>query len=148
MLDSILKTLKSEVGGELLSANVPEDKFDDIMGIVGDVSKKEITGQMMGGGLSTVMNLFSNNANNSQAASLQGNITNGIISGLISKLGLSDGIAKTIAGIVVPALLKLITNKNNETPDDDPSPLEAIFDKKGGGLGGKLGGMLGGFMKS
>jgi len=148
MIDTILKTLKNEIGGDLLSANVPENKIDDILKVVGDVSKKEVTNQMKEGNLSTVMNLFSNKTNSSQASGLQSNIQNGVIAGLISKLGISDKMANMISGIVVPALLKLITNKNSETPDDDASPLESIFSPKGGGLGKKVGGILGGFMKS
>jgi len=99
MIDTILKTLKNEIGGDLLSANVPENKIDDILKVVGDVSKKEVTNQMKEGNLSTVMNLFSNKTNSSQASGLQSNIQNGVIAGLISKLGISDKMANMISGI-------------------------------------------------
>ena len=36
--------------------------------------------------------------------------------------------------------MNLITNKNNETPEDDPSPINALFDDNDslGNLGGNL----------
>ena len=142
MLDQIIKSLKSEVGGELLSkANLPSDKLDDVFSIVGNVAQEKILGEMTGGGLSTVMNLFSNQSNTGAANQLQSSISNGVISGITSKLGLSQGVANTIAGIIIPALMNLITKKNSQTPDDDPSPLNELFGggKAKGGLGGIVG---------
>jgi hypothetical protein len=37
----------------------------------------------------------------------------------------------------------LITKKNSETPDDDPSPLNEIFGGKEGDVGGTVGNILG-----
>jgi hypothetical protein len=82
---------------------------------------------MLEGGLDTAMNLFSNKPNNSGASLLQSNITQGIVRGLMQKIGLHSSTATTIAGIAVPLLMNLITKKNNETPEDDPSPLNELF---------------------
>ncbi len=145
MLDQIINSLKSEVGGEILSkTNLPSDKLDDVFSIVGKVAGEKVMGEMSGGGLSTVLNLFSNQANSGAANQLQSSITNSVVSGIVSKLGLSQGVANTIAGIVIPALMNLITKKNSQTPDNDPSPLNEIFGG-GGGLGGKVGKILGKF---
>lgn len=104
---------------------------------------------MLGGNLSNVMNLFSNQPNNSGANLLQSNISSGVISSLTSKLGLAPGMSKTIAAVAIPALINLITKKNNITPDDDPSPLNELFGSKakGGLLGGVAKGLLGGIFK-
>ena len=145
MIDSILNALKGEVGNQIIEkANIPSDKLDDVMSVIGDSAKSEVMSQMTSGGLSTMMNLFSNNSNSNSANQLQSNIQNSIVSGLIQKLGLSDGVANTISQIVVPALIGLITNNNNKTPDDDPSPLTDIFGKVAGnkGLGDALGGLF------
>jgi uncharacterized protein YidB (DUF937 family) len=143
MIDEILNVLKNEVGGQIMEkANIPSDKLDSVMNVIGDSAKKEVVSQMTSGNLSTMMNLFSNNKNSHGADDLQSSIQNNIVSGLIQKLGLSESIANTISNIAVPALIGLITKKNNETPDDDPSPLNDIFgnvmNNKGGGniLGG------------
>lgn len=128
MLENIINSLKSEVGGQIMSqANLPTGKADKVFSIIGDVAKKEVTSQMLGGNLSSVMNLFSNQTNNAGANLIQNNIVNGIVSNLVSKLGLSQQVSNTIAQIAVPALMNMITKKNSTTPDDDPSPLNDIF---------------------
>lgn len=143
MIDAILKTLKDQVGGQIMDkANIPADKLDDVFSVIGDSAQKEVTSQMMSGDLSSMMNLFSNSSNSGGANQLQSGITNNIVSGLIKKLGLSDSVAKSISQMVVPALIGLITKKNSETPDDDPSPLNDIFGKVTGDKGG-IGGALG-----
>lgn len=150
MLDQLINSLKSEVGEQLTSqTSLPAGSIDEVFSVIGDVTKKEVTGQMIGGNLSNVMNLFSDKPNNEGANMLQSNITSGVISNLTSRLGLSPQISKTIAAIAIPALINLITRKNNTTPDDDPSPLNDIFggSGKGGLLGSVAKGMLGGLFK-
>lgn len=149
MLDKILGNLKSEIGGQITNqAKVPPDKLDGIFSVLGDVTKKEVSGQITGGGLGNVMNLFSGKQNSSGASQLQSNISSGFISGLMSKMGLSRDTSGSVAGIAVPALIGLITKKNSETPDDDPSPLNAIFGGIGkGDLGEKAKSVLGKFIK-
>ena len=150
MLENLIGALKSEVGGQILSqTKLPSNNLDKVFSVIGDVTKKEVTGQMLGGGLSNVMNLFSGQANNSGANLLQTNITSGVIGGLVSKLGLSQDISKNIAQIAIPALINLITKKNSATPDDDPSPLNDIFGGSGKGklLGGLAKNLLGKFLK-
>ncbi len=149
MLDQLIKSLKSEVGGQLISqANLPAGSIDKVFSVIGDVTKKEVTDQMLGGNLSDVMNLFSNKPNNNGANLLQSNISSGVISGLVSKLGISPAMSKTIAAVAIPALINLITQKNNTTPDNDPSPLNDLFGGAGGGgLGGIAKGLLGGLFK-
>jgi uncharacterized protein YidB (DUF937 family) len=149
MLENLLGTLKSEVGSQILSqANFPANNLDKVFSVIGDVTKKEVTGQMFGGGLGNVMNLFSNQTNNSGANLLQSNITSGVVSGLVSKLGLSQEMSKTIASVAVPALVNLITKKNSTTPDDDPSPLNDIFGgAKKSAIGGIAKNLFGKFLK-
>jgi uncharacterized protein YidB (DUF937 family) len=149
MLENLLGTLKSEVGGQILNqAQLPAEHLDGVIKVIGDVAKKEVTGQMLGGGLGNVLNLFSNQSNNAGANALQSNITSGVISGLISKLGLSQQMSNTIATVAVPALINMITKKNSTTPDDDASPLHEIFGTaQKSGLGGIAKNLLGRFLK-
>lgn len=148
MFENILNSLKSEVGDQILKqTNLPSDKLSGVFSVIGEVTKKEVSGQMLGGNLSNVMNLFSNQPNNPAASLLQNNITSGVISKLVGKLGLSQGVADTIAGIAIPALINLITKKNSQTPDTDPSPLQEIFGGKKSGLGGIAGNIMGKIFK-
>lgn len=147
MLDQLMNSLKSEVGGQITSqTNLPANNLDKVISVLGDVTKKEVAGQMLKGNLSDVMNLFSDKPNNNGANQLQSNIGSGVISELTGKLGLSPDIAKKIAAVAMPTLVKLITQKNNTTPDNDPSPLQDLFGG-GGGLGGAAKNLLGSFLK-
>lgn len=145
MIEAILNTLKGEVGSQIMEkANIPSDQLDDVLNVIGDSAKGEVMNQMTSGGVSTLMNLFSNNSNSGSANQLQSNIQNSIVAGLIQKLGLSESVSNTISQIVVPALIGLITNKNSATPDDDPSPITDIFGKVTGkkGVGDILGNLF------
>ena len=137
MLDTIIKSLASETGQDLVSKiGVPTDKLDDLFKVTGEVAQDEVANQVSKGGLDTVMNLFSNNANNSFADGLQNNLVNNLVSGFISKLGLSKELSNKAARFIVPTLIGLITKENDKTPSNDSSPLSNIFSlgDKGGGL--------------
>jgi hypothetical protein len=137
------------VGGKTpKKTNLSSDKLDGVFSVIGESAAKEVSKNMLGGDFSTVMNLFSKNQNSASANSLQSGITSSVISGLISKLGLSESISKMIADIAVPSLIGLITKKNEETPEDDASPLTNIFGGKQAGKGGLFGKVLGKFLKS
>lgn len=145
MIEKILGTLKSDVGSQLITqAHVPSDQLDNVFGIIGDVTEKEVTQQMTDGNLTNVLNLFSKQQNNSGADVLQSGITSGVVNGLINKLGFSQNKASSIAQIAIPALINMVTNKNSETPDDDPSPLQEIFGRAGENA---FGGVIGKFLK-
>lgn len=148
MLNDLLGKLKSEVGGQIKSqTGLGDDKLDSAFSVIGDVTKKEVAGEMSGGGLSNIMNLFSQKQNNEGANNLQSRITSGVISNLVSKTGLSGDMANKVAGVAIPALMGLITKKNSETPDDDPSPLTDLFGGGGKGVMESAKGMLGKLMK-
>ena len=128
MIENLIEGLKDQIGGQILDkTDVQSDLLPDIFSVIGDTAKTEVENSMLDGGLDTVMNLFSNKPNDSGANLLQSNITQGIVSGLIQKIGLNSSTASTIAGVAVPLLMNLITKKNNETPEDDPSPLNALL---------------------
>lgn len=142
-------SLKSEVGSRIVNeTKLPSDKLDNVFSVIGDVTHKEVSQQLTGGGIGNVMNLFSKNPNNDGANQVQSNIHNGVIQELTGKLGLSHQQSGSIAQMVVPALINMITHKNSATPDNDPSPLHEIF---GGaamsGVGGAAKNILGKFMK-
>ncbi len=128
MIEKLLEGLQSQIGGEILEkTDVKANQLPDIFGLIGDTTKKEVKNSMLDGGLGTVMNMFSQKPNNSAADTLQTNISSGIVSGMVQKLGLSSSSASMVAKIALPAIMNLIRKKNSETPDDDPSPINALF---------------------
>jgi uncharacterized protein YidB (DUF937 family) len=133
MLEQLINSLKSEVGGQIMSqTNLPAGQLDHVFSVIGNVAKKEVAGHMLEGNLPDVMNLFSEKPNNSGADRLQSNISSGVIADLTSKLGLSPDTAQKITSAALPVLVKLITAKNNTTPDNDPSPITELFGAAGG----------------
>ena len=147
MIEKLVETLKSEVGGKIVSqTNLPPDKLDTVFSVIGDVTKKEVSKQMQSGGIDNVMNLFSSKTNNEGAGSLESNLNSGVVDGLVNKLGLTKDMSGNIAKIALPALISMITKKNIATPDDDPSPLTELFGG-GGGIVGAAKSILGKFMK-
>lgn len=145
MLDQLLEGLQGQMGQEVQDkAGVDSDMMSKIMKMAGGVATEQVGKEMLGGGMSTVMNLFSGSDNNSGASSLQSNITNGVVSNLVEKMGFDQGKASMISTMVIPAIMNMITKKNGETADDDSSPLQSLF---GGDSGGGIAGMIGGFLK-
>lgn len=149
MLEQLMNSLKSEVGGSLSNnPELPQGSIEKIFGTLSDVVKKEVSGQMLSGNLSHVMNLFSKQPNTTQADAIQSNIHSDFIGSLVSKLGISKETATGIAATAVPALINQITKKNSTTPDDDPSPLHELFGKPGsGGIFGAAKNLLGGLLR-
>lgn len=146
MIDSIIGLLKDEVSGSLKEkAGVDDSQVNGIMDVVKDVAGEKIGKEMLGGNLGDVKNLFSNKSNSSGADGLQTSITTGVVNGITDKLGISRDKAEMVTNMVIPALMKLITKKNDETSDDDSSSLTDMFggSDKLGGLGNKLGGLFG-----
>jgi uncharacterized protein YidB (DUF937 family) len=149
MLEQLLNSLKSEMGGQIAGqANLQSGHLDQIFSIIGNVSRKEVAGHIMGGKLTDVMNLFTNTPNSDGANQLQSNISSGVISEITSKLGLSPAVAGSIANTALPGLIAKITDHNSSTPDDDPSPLHDLFGTEGSnGILGTAKSLLGGLLK-
>ena len=146
MLEQLINSLKSEVGGQIASqSNLPTGHLDQIFSIISNTVKNEVASHIAGGKLSDVMNLFSKAPNTAGANQLQSNISTSAVSEITSKLGLSPETARNITSTVLPGLIDKITNHNSSTPDDDPSPLHELFGT-GGGVLGAAKNLLGGFL--
>ncbi len=110
MIESLLGTLKSQVGEQLTSkTKLPASNLDDVFSVIGNVVKKETTKQLTGGNLSNILGLFSDKTNSKTSKQLGVNLNTGVVSDLISKLGISPKLAKEIAAIAIPSLIALIT---------------------------------------
>ena len=149
MLEQLLSGLKNDALGAINdNPEIPNNKLDSILDIVGSVTKNEVKKESSSSGLGNIMNLFSNNDNNSGANSIQGNIMNSVVGNLIEKTGLGESGAKTAATVIVPMVLNQITSKNNKTDANDASPLNDIFgmltsgNSKKGGILGSLGSLF------
>ncbi len=131
MFSNILGSLKDSVASELREkAGVSEDQLPQIFDQIGRVTKEKLGGEVASGNLDSVMNLFSNKRNSAGANGIQTSLTSAIVSSLAGKFGIDEAKAKSIANIVIPKLMSMITSKNEETPDSDSSFLSGMV---GGG---------------
>ena len=149
MFSTIISSLKDSVSSELKEkAGVSQDQLPQIFDLVGDVTKQKLGGEVASGNLDSLMNLFSKSDNTSAASGIQASLTSGIVASLANKFGMDESKAISIANIVVPKLISLVTDKNSETSDSDSSLLSGML---GGGdssdMIGKAKDAFGGFFK-
>jgi hypothetical protein len=156
MLDNILDLVKGQVLPAITgNANIPENQKNAVVETTASSLLEGLKDQLIPDNLNEVVNMFSGNSPLSHfgnAAMVQG-IQSTVTSALTSKLGLNSGIASTIAGVVVPAVMKMFTNKvadENEPGFNVQSLIEALTGGKsngkssGGGLLDMIGGLFGG----
>jgi nucleoid DNA-binding protein len=128
MLDSIIKSVTNEIGGNLVSkVGLSKDQASKAIETTGEATMDVVASQLKSGDLSTVMNLFSSKPNNASANGLQNQISNAIAEKLSGKMGLSKTQIQAIISMALPVVMKYVTKKNEETPEDDASPLMDIF---------------------
>ena len=143
----MINGIKDQLSGKLeTELNVSPDQVNRIMDVVSDVTKSKIGGKLLGGNLNDVMNLFSDKPNTQETDSIQTSLTSGIMEELIGKLGIDKSKASSIVNMVVPVVIGFLTKKNNETAEDDASPLTDIFgggDSLGDAAKNALGGLFG-----
>ena len=149
MLDSILNSVKDQIGGEVLGkTGISESQFDDIIKLAGESSEEVISGKLTPDNLEGIINLFSSTGNAAPAENIQNDLISNYMGKLISKTGLSESMAKTIAALVIPKIIEMITGENEKTPPSDISPLINLFaGKSSGSIGDSLGNALGGLFK-
>lgn len=145
MIDAIVSQLKDQVAGELKTkANMSDAEVDKVVKATGKAADEEIGKSLSIGNISTLMNLFSSQSNSSSANSMQNSLQGTITQKIVEYVGVDQTKAQMITGIVLPQIMNLITNRNEQTPDDDSSPLMDMFSDALGGGDSKGGGLLGG----
>ncbi len=149
MIEQIIGKLKSEIGGQLTSqTELSSGNLDSVFSIVGDVVKSEAKKEMLGGNISSLINLFSDKPNDAGANKIQSQMSSGIVSELMGKLGISPEQSNKIVAIALPALLNMIAKKKDGDSNDDSSFLGDLLGNAGsGGIGGMAKGLLGGFLE-
>jgi nucleoid DNA-binding protein len=145
MLNSILDSVTKEVGGSLVSKlGLNQEQAKTAIESTGEATMEVVSNQLKGGDISSLMNLFSSKPNNSAANGIQNQITSLIAEKLSGKTGFTKTQIQGVISMVLPVVMNYIGKKNEETPDDDPSPLMDIF---GSATKGALGKAAGGFLK-
>lgn len=160
MMDNILNLVKDQVMKTISEkVDVPAEKQQETVETTTSSIVDGFKDQITPGNIGEIMSLFGGGG--SSAGSLANSaiatgVQSSVVSALTSKVGLNQGLATTIAGIVVPAVISMLTQKaadKNDSSFDMGSLLEAFTGGKkdsnssSGGMGGvidMLGGLFGG----
>lgn len=144
MLDGIIDLVKDQVLGAITNnADVPADKKDAAVETTTSAVVDGLKDQLTPDNLSNVLGMFSGSSANGN--NLASGLQSSVVSALSEKVGLSPSIANSIASTVIPAIMGLIANKNDD-PNDSfnlESLVKSVTGKKGGGILGTLGSLFG-----
>lgn len=143
MLDNIIDLVKNQVLGTIENdPEVPADKKGAAIEATTSSIVDGLKSQLTTDNLSNLMGLFGGDSNSD---TITNSIQESVVSALSEKVGLSKETARSIASAVIPAIIGLISKKNND-PNDSfnlESLVESVTGKKGGGLLGALGSLFG-----
>lgn len=141
MVDQILAALTKEIGGSLVSkTGLTKSQAEKAIALTGESTFEVVKNQLGSGNLSSVMNLFSSKPNNAGANLIQNQITSMLSQKLSEHLGLPKDKVSMVVSIALPAAMNYITKLNEKTPENDDSPIKALFgDESKKALTGALG---------
>lgn len=138
MLDSILNIAKEKLGEYLAPNSLDENKTTEATQEGAASVVEMLQEQMSGGNLSAITNLFSKEANNSEANNLVGNIQNKL-AGLLQNKGLSQEEAQQNAAEATPGLINELTDRfTSETEENKGFNINDIQNLLGGNTGNLL----------
>lgn len=144
MLDNIINLVKEEALKSITNnADVPAEKKEAAVETTASSIVDGIKSQLSGGNVSDLIGMFTGGSKAN--SSLTDSIQTSVISALVEKVGLSKGVANTIATTVIPAVMAMISKKNNDSSDsfDIGSIIESVSGDKKGGLLDAIGGIFG-----
>lgn len=143
MLDGIINLVKEQALGAITNnAAVPADKKDAAVEATTSSIVEGLKSQLTTDNISNLLGIFGGDSGSSE---ITGAIQKSVVSALSEKVGLNKDVAANIASAVIPAIMGLISKKNND-PNDSfhlESLVETVTGKKSGGILGALSGLFG-----
>jgi uncharacterized protein YidB (DUF937 family) len=145
MLDEIMNMVK-EATGQAVNNNsqVSNNQADAIAQHVSGSLMDELKSAVSGGGLQSIMGMFSGQSSDAANHPVTQNIVSNIASSLSQKFGLSQGVASSLTSSIIPSVMSKITGKAND-PNDSSINLDSIKDMltgSGGSILDKLKGLF------
>lgn len=143
MLDSIIDLVKNEALSAITNnSGVPADKKDAAIETTTSSIVDGLKNQLTPDNLSNIISLVGGGSGSSD--SLSGSLENSVVSALSQKVDLNANVAKSIASVVIPAIMGLIAKKNDDPNDSfNLESLAKSLTKDKGGILGALGGLFG-----
>lgn len=140
MIDQLIGSLKDKVGGDLIGKiGLDPKQADGALKAAGDTVQDVVGGE--GADLSSVLNLFSKDSNNSGANDLLGKLGSSYLGKLTGQVGLDGSKAASVKDMVIPVLTSLLSDKIGGNKEMLGSLLGGKTAGMLGGMAGKLGGL-------
>lgn len=146
MLDEIMNMVKEATGQAVnKTPEVSNDQADAIAQHVSGSLMDELKSAVSGGGLQSIMGMFSGQSGNAADHPVTQNIVGNIASSLSQKFGLSQGVASSLTSSIIPMVMSKMSGKAND-PNDSSLSLDSIKNmltgSSGGGIMDKLKGLF------
>lgn len=147
MLDSIINSVKDQVGEKLQSAlGLDASKAGESVKVAGESMFDTIKGTVTSGKLSGLKSLLSSGDNDSEGNGILNSINSNVVSSLTEKIGLSAEQASSAGKELVPTLINAL--KEKVTGGDGNLNISSLTSMLGvgdlvGNIGGKAGDVAG-----
>lgn len=133
MLDNLLNLVKQHAGSSILNnPEIPNEKNEAALAAAGQGITGGLQQLLSQGGLKDVLSLFSGKQEISSANPAVQKVSGSVVQNLIEKIGLNQQQANSVAGGLVPDVLKNLVNKTND-PNDSSFNIQQIFNALSGG---------------
>lgn len=153
MFESILNTVKSQIGGQLKEkAGLNDEQMSQAVDMAGESVQEVVKNEAANGNIDGLMHLFgSQDGHTSTTNPIVENIGNNFVSKMMAKLGVSDSVADLAKNLIMPYILKTVSSKFSSSGTNDASGLMSMFQGAGKGAifntlkdkaGQKLGGLF------
>lgn len=133
MLDNLLNLVKQHAGSSIINnPAVPNEKNEEAVTVAGQSITGGLQQLISQGGLKQVLAMFSGKEEINSANPAVQQVSGNVAQNLMDKLGLDQQQAGSVAGGLVPDVLKNLVNKTND-PNDSSFDIQSIFNSLSGG---------------
>ncbi len=133
MLENILNLVQQFAGDSIINnPAIPNEKNHEAIAVASDSITGGLSGLLSQGGMKEVLRMFSGQDIGSNNQGVTQQISNGLTQNLMDKLGLDNNAAGSIAGSLIPQVLKNLVQRTND-PNDSSFDIQGLFNSLSGG---------------
>lgn len=133
MLENILNLVQQFAGDSIINnPAIPNEKNHEAIAVASESITGGLSGLLSQGGMKEVLRMFSGQDSGSNNQGVTQQISNGLTQNLMDKLGLDNNAAGSIAGSLIPQVLKNLVQRTND-PNDSSFDIQGLFNSLSGG---------------
>lgn len=133
MLENLLDLVKQQAGSSIFdNPAVPNEKNEDAVAVAGSSITGGLQQLLSQGGVKQVLAMFSGNQQIDTTNPAVQQVSGNVVQNLMDKLGLDQQQAGSVAGGLVPDVLRKLVHKTND-PNDSSFDIQSIFNSLSGG---------------